>query len=588
MSLLSALTQLLAAAFEASGYDPASGEVVRSQRPELGQFQCNGALSEGNRTGMDPREVASRVLEHLPEREPFSEASVAGPGFINLTLDDRYLAGWMDDLSASDRCGVHTVDQPLSVLIDYGGPNISKALHIGHLRASIIGNSLLRLFRFVGHDVTGDIHIGDWGTPIGMLIVELQRRMPDLPYFDMEYEGPYPEAPPLTIDELGIIYPAAAARAAAEQEISERARLATKELQEGRPGYVALWEHFSEVSRASHSSDFEALGVTFDLWYGESTVRDRLEPLIGRVRESGIAEESEGALVVTVAEPGDRREIPPLMLTRSDGGYLYSTTDLATIDLRVRDLSMQLLLYVVDARQALHFEQLFRAARKTGIAPPRVALEHVSFGTVNGPNGKPFRTREGGVVLLSDVIAMVQEAAASRLAEADIAAEYPAEEKREIARKVGLAALKFGDLVNHRTSNYIFDLDRFTSFEGRTGPYLQYGAVRMRSILRKAQQRGFSAGPTAVPLHPTERDLSLLLLTIPETIARSIDARAPNFVAELAYEITNQFSRFYDQCHVLSESDTDRRASWLNLVRTTLSCVETLLGLLGIEVPDRM
>ncbi|MFQ5966200.1 MAG: arginine--tRNA ligase [Acidimicrobiia bacterium] len=588
MSLLSDLGDRFGAAFEALGFEPELGEVVRSQRPELGQFQCNGALAAGNRAGRDPRDIAQEVIDLMDDHAILAELEVAGPGFINLSVSDDHLRERLATLAADERFGVPIVDKPKRVLIDYGGPNISKALHVGHLRSTIIGDSLLRLFRFAGHPAVGDIHIGDWGTPMGMLIIELERRSPDLPYFDRSFEGPYPEDSPITIEELGMLYPAAAARAESDPEIAERARAATKDLQQGRPGYLALWQHLSDVSRASHEADFAALGVKFDLWYGESTVRGRIEDLISEIEESGAADHSDGALIVAVSEPDDRKEIPPLMLMRSDGGYLYSTTDLATIQMRAAELGFELALYVVDARQALHFEQLFRAARKTGVAPPSLVLEHVPFGTVNGPDGKPFRTREGGVVLLSDVIEMVQEAAAGRLEEAELAREYPPAEQAEIARRVGLAALKFGDLINHRTSNYTFDLDRFASFEGKTGPYLQYGAVRMRSILRKASERGFDAGPVTAAAHPSERELVLLLLLAPETVARSIDARAPNHVAEFAYEVTTQFNRFYDHCHVLREEDLDQRGSWLTLVAATLRNLELLLELLGIEVPNRM
>jgi len=588
MSLLSELSELFGAAFAELGFDAALGEVVPSQRPELGHFQCNGALAAANQAGLDPKLLASDILAGLPSREAFSQLEVAGPGFINVTVTDDHLTAWMGRTAEDERFGVPSERHPQKILVDYGGPNISKALHIGHLRSAIIGDSLLRHLRFAGHEVLGDIHIGDWGTPMGMLIAELERRQPDLPYFDPRFEGPYPDVSPVSIEDLGLIYPAASARAQADPDFAEAARVATLELQRGRPGYVALWTHFSQVSRASHQADFHALGVDFDLWYGESTVKDRLEPLIRRIEASGQAELSDGALVVPVSHPEDRKEIPPLMLLRSDGGFLYSTTDLATIELRVDELASDVVLYVVDARQALHFEQLFRAARKTGIAGDRVHLEHVPFGTVNGPDGKPFRTREGGVVLLGDVIGMIQHAAMGRLAEAELAQDYPASERVDIARMVGLAALKFGDLSNHRTSNYVFDLERFASFEGKTGPYLQYTGVRMRSILRKAAERSLSPGPTRSPQQPEERSLVLLLLRLPEVIARSIETRAPNHTAEFAYEVATQFNRFYDQSHVLSQQDPGIRGSWLSLVATCLGALELILSLLGIDVPDRM
>jgi arginyl-tRNA synthetase len=588
MSLLSTLTATFGEAFERRGFDPALGEVSPSQRPELGQFQCNGALAAGNQAGRAPRELAQEIIDEIQDPTRFADLSIAGPGFINITITDDYLAEWMGRLAGDERRGLPGADPAVRVIIDYGGPNVAKAMHVGHLRSTIIGDSLKRLFTLVGHDALGDIHFGDWGLPIGMLIVELRRRKPELVYFDPSFEGPYPGESPVTLDELEEMYPIAAARAEADFRFAEEARQATRELQEGRAGYRALWKHFVDVSRESQERDFAALGVSFDLWYGESTVNDRVEPMIRRLVRSGAAERSEGALIIRVDQPDDTREIPPLILEKSEGGYLYSTTDLATIEMRAEELKADLVLYVVDARQALHFEQLFRAARKTGIAPPSMALEHVPFGTINGPDGKPFKTRAGGVLRLSDTIDMVTSAAARRLEEAELAQEYPNEEKEKIARQVGVAALKFGDLANHRTSSYVLDFDRFTSFEGKTGPYLQYGAVRMKSILRKAESLDLAAGPLLAPSHPSERDLMLLLLKMPEIIDRTIETRAPNHAAEYAHEIATQFNRFYDHCHILRQEDRSVQASWLRVVETTLGTLELLLSSLGIEVPDRM
>ncbi len=392
----------------------------------------------------------------------------------------------------------------------------------------------------------------------------------------------------MTLDDLEEMYPEAAARAATDPVEAEKARLATLELQRGRAGYRALWQQFVDASVASLRADFDALGVKFDLWYGESTVHDRIGSVIERMRASGRTDDSDGALVVPVQQPGDDKEIPPLLLLKSDGAYLYATTDLATIDQRVRDLGADLILYVVDARQALHFEQLFRAAHLTGVAPDTVRFEHLGFGTVNGPDGKPYKTREGRVPKLKDLIDMVIDAARQRLQEADIAQDYPPEEQDDIARKVGLAALKFGDLSNHRTSNYVFDLDRFTSFDGKTGPYLQYSAVRMKSILRKAAELELAPGPVTTPNLNAERSLMLQLTLFPEAVARAVEFRTPNHVAEFCYDLAATFTRFYDACHILSEEDPRRQASWLRLVETTLAQSEIALGLLGIEVPERM
>jgi arginyl-tRNA synthetase len=588
MSLLTRLSGIVGDAFGAAGLDGAHGMVVVSQRPDLGQFQCNGALAAARGAGRNPREIAQDVVTRLCDHPYFEQVTIAGPGFINLTLRDNAIADIMQAIADDDRCGCTPVAQPVRYLVDYAGPNVAKAMHVGHIRATIIGDSIQRLFRFLGHDVITDIHMGDWGTQMGMLIIETERLQPDLPYFDESFEGPYPDESPVTLDDLQDMYPNVTARAAEDPDVAERARKATFELQNGRPGYRALWRHFHDVSTTSHRANFDALGIEFDLWYGESTVKDRIEPLIDRITASGKAEMSDGALVVPVAQEDDSMNIPPLLLTKRDGSFLYTTTDLATLEQRVDDLHRQDIVYVVDARQSLHFTQVFRAARLTGIVPPEVTLEHISFGTMNGTDGKPFKTREGGVVRLGDVIDLVTDAAMQRLNEAKIAEAYPSSERAAIAHAVGIAALKFGDLSNHRTSNYVFDLNRFSSFEGKTGPYLQYGAVRIRSILRKAEEQGLKPGPIGNPSIGAERDLMLFLARLPDALDRAAELRAPNHIAEYAYELTTRFNRFYEQCHILSEPDPARQASWLSLVDAALDQLILTLDLLGITVPERM
>ncbi len=588
MSLVSDLSELFGDAFAAAGVDRSAGLVVLSQRPELAQYQCNGALAAAKRAGRNPRELAQDVVDGLSDRSPFESLEIAGPGFINIVVTDDYLARYAQVMEDDERCGIPSPEPRHKVMVDYGGPNMSKSMHVGHLRASIIGESLKRLFRIAGHDVTGDIHMGDWGMPIGQLIIELERRQPDLPYFDASSTGPYPEESPVTLDDLSEMYPVVVQRCKDDPDEAERARQATFDLQNGRDGYLALWKHYHDVSVAEQKKDFEALGVEFDLWRGESTVHDRLAPLVDRLTDAdGLAHESDGALVVQVEQPDDKKEMPPLLLTRSDGSYLYSTTDLATLDQRAEE-GYDLLLYVVDARQGLHFEQVFRVARMSGIAPDEIGLEHIAFGTVNGPDGKPFKTREGGILRLADLMGIVTDAARERLDEAAIAQDYPPVERDRIARQVGLGALKFGDLSNHRTSNYIFDLDRFTSFEGKTGPYLQYGAVRIKSILRRTAEAGLEPGPIIAPTKDQERGLILNLLRLPEVIERAVDVRAPNVIAEYAYELATDFNRFYEACHILREEDPARQASWLSLVDLTLRTLTLLLDTLGIEIPDRM
>ncbi|MGI9649066.1 MAG: arginine--tRNA ligase [Acidimicrobiia bacterium] len=587
MSLLSDLSDRFRAAFETLGLDPARAEVTVSDRPDLAQFQCNGALAVAKAAGRAPRDIAGDVIEAVADPQVFGLLSIAGPGFINIELTDESLGGRLAGLVDDGRFGHPGRTADDKVMIDFGGPNVAKAMHVGHLRSSLIGDSLQRVFRFAGYEVISDIHFGDWGTQMGQLIIEAERRNPDLPYFDPEFSGPYPSEAPFSLDDLQEMYPEVAARTKADPTEADRARQATLELQQGRAGYRALWQHFWDVSHDAQKKDFDQLGVAFDLWHGESTVHDRVAPMLERIQSDGSASEDAGALIVEVEEPDDTKEIPPLLLTKSDGGYLYGTTDLATIDDRV-EMGVGEALYVVDARQSLHFEQVFRAAHKTGVAPAAMILEHVPFGTMNGPDGKPFKTREGGVLRLDDLIGLVRDAAQRRLEDAELATEYDDAERGEIAEKVGLAALKYGDLSNNRTSNYVFDLDRFTSFEGKTGPYLLYGAVRIKSILRKAAERDLGPGPIVAPGRDAERALMLELTRFPEVLDRTVDFRAPNHLAEYAYDIVTAFNRFYEACHILNEEDAALQSSWLGLVALTLDLLLLLLDLLGIEVPDRM
>ncbi|MBI5440469.1 MAG: arginine--tRNA ligase [Deltaproteobacteria bacterium] len=584
-SITEVLSALFGRAFERCGVEGRFGQVVRSQRPELGQFQCNGALAAARLVRTNPRELAQRAIDSLEEREAFRDVSLAGGGFINLTLTDEYLAEFIRGVEGSERLGVPPRARPLDVVIDFGGPNVAKAMHVGHLRSSIIGDCLQRLFRFTGERVTSDVHLGDWCTQMGMLLCELRRRRPDLPYFDPAAKGPFPEEPPVTISDLEELYPVASARAKADPEEAEAARQATLELQRGRPGYRALWQHFVDVSIRELKQDFGNLGVGFDLWLGESHSQSRLPALLERLRAGGWAVESEGALVVPLPAEAGGAEIPPLILLKSDGAAMYGTTDLATLEERVEN-GAEAILYVVDQRQGLHFQQVFQAARLTGIAG-RASLEHVAFGTVNGPDGKPFKTRAGGVMKLQDLLALAVDEVEKRMAEAGVAQGYPEEERRAVAKKVGVAAVKFADLSNHRLSNYIFDLEKFTRFEGKTGPYLLYAAVRIKSILRNVEQRGFGGGPILPPTDP-EKELMLLLAQFPDAVSAAYEERAPNFLCEHVYAVAQAFSRFYQQCHILSEADEARRGSWISLAKLTLRQIELVLSLLGIEVPERM
>ena len=587
---MTALTQELCAiagaAFAAEGLSSRFGAVQPSDRPDLAQFQCNGALAAAKELRAKPCDIAQKIAERLKAEPIFSKVEIAGPGFINLDLTDAALAERAGVVAKDERLGAPQSGAKRTMVIDYGGPNVAKPMHVGHLRSAIIGDSLKRLFRANGWNVVGDVHLGDWGLQMGQLISEIGRRGIAPVYFDADFKGPYQEESPVSMDDLEELYPAAATACKADDARLEEARRATAELQAGRPGYVALWKHFVEVSERGLKREYASLGVTFDLWNGEASVDPLIPAMIEDLKARGIAEESQGALVISVAEPGDKKEIPPLILLKSDGAVLYGTTDLATIIDRVRSCDPVLMLYIVDQRQHGHFEQVFRAARKAGLSG-KAELEHDGFGTMNGPDGKPFKTRAGGVMKLFDLIAMTTDEAAKRLAEAGLAKEYPQEEQDEIARKVGIAALKFADLSNWRLTDYVFDLARFTKFEGKTGPYLQYAAVRIRSILRKAEEEGLSPAPCVVR-SAEERALVLQILALADAMAAAEDKRAPNILCEYVFSLAQLFSRFYSEHHILSEKDAELRAARLGLCELTLAVLTKALDLLGIDVPQRM
>ena len=583
-SLLADLTATIGEAFAAEGLDPALGRVQVSDRPDLAQFQSNGALAAAKAAKANPRALAEKITAHLSANPRFAKVEIAGPGFLNLDLTDAALTAALSDpdaLLGPDNSGVHG-----RVLIDFGGPNVAKAMHVGHLRSSILGDALQRLFRFAGFETVSDVHLGDWGKPMGLLITEIAARHPDLPYFNAAFTGPYPHLSPVSMDDLELLYPQAALAAKTDPARDEAARIATAELQQGRAGYRALWRHFVDVSIAGIKREFASLGVVFDLWKGEADVDPLIAPMLEELKAKGIAEMDDGALIIRVAEPTDKKETPPLILVKRDGGVLYETTDVATIIDRAATQAPALILYVVDQRQHEHFEKVFRAARKGGYAST-TELEHVGFGTINGADGKPFKTRAGGVLKLYDLIEMGKAEASKRLTEQGIGADYPAEEREEIARQVGLAAIKFADLSNYRLTNYIFDLERFTKFEGKTGPYLQYASVRVKSLLRKASEEGYAPG--AIAIHAAEeRNLALALLRFPDALSETLANRAPNIMCDYAFRLAQAFSSFYAAHHILSEKDAALRASRLALSALTLRALETALGLLGIEVPERM
>ena len=587
MTLIDDLSVVVGEAFAAAGLDARLGKVKPADRPDLAQFQCNGALAAAKAAKKNPRALADAVIDHLKDRAEFTELTVAGPGFINITLTDAYLSGQVNRVRRDERFGGWRTSAAEKVVMDYGGPNVAKPLHVGHLRAAIIGESLKRIFRFAGETVVGDVHLGDWGMPMGQLISELRREQPDLVYFDDTIEGPYQEEPPVTLSDLERLYPQASAACKADPARANEARIATADLQKGRPGYRALWRHFVSLSRASIEREYTDLGVTFDLWKGEADADHLIEDMAADIRAKGLIEESDGAQIIRVAREDDKKEVPPLILFKSDGSVLYGTTDLATIVDRKQCENPDRILYVVDQRQSLHFDQVFRASDLAGIFPAD-RLEHIGFGTMNGNDGKPFKTREGGVLKLRDLIDRVTKRASERLAESGLGAGYDAQEVADIARKVGVAALKFADLSNTRTSDYIFDIDRFTAFEGKTGPYLLYASVRVRSVLAKAAAANAGAPGEIALSKPEERDLALVLLSFAQTVREAHHRRMPHILCDHAFVLAQAFSKFYAACRIVDEKDTAIRASRLSLATAVGGQLDLVLDLLGIEAPARM
>lgn len=585
-SLTQHLSAIVGQAFAELDLPAELGTTRLSDRPDLAPFQCNGAMAAAKLARKAPRDIAADVVARLSDHPDILEPGIAGPGFINLTPRPEFLARWMNGLADDDRLGLLRTGEDKTVIVDYGGPNVAKPMHVGHLRASIIGEAIKRLFKTAGYRAIGDVHLGDWGLPMGMLISELAERQPGLPYFDPEATE-FPDTSPVTLSDLERLYPEAAAACEKDPARAERARVATAELQAGRAGYRALWQHFIDISIAAMRRDFAALGVDFELWKGESDVDGLMGPMCEDLREKGVAEQSEGAWIVRVAQDDDKTEVPPVILLKSDGSANYATTDMATIVDRVGQYDPSAMLYVVDQRQALHFEQVFRAARRGDLVSGETGLEFIGFGTMNGPDGRPFKTRKGGVMRLSNLIDMAVERARERLKQEGLGQGYDEEEQDRIANQVGLAALKFADLQSYRLTNYVFDIDRFTAFEGKTGPYLLYAAVRIKSMLRKAEEQGLGEGAVQAP-SATDAALAITLGEFPTAVANALERRAPNELCDYVYQLSQAFSRFYADCHVLSEPDTGKRSGWLRLAGLTLKTLETALDILGIDVPERM
>lgn len=589
--LKGALSQTVSSVFEGLGLEASLGRVGVSDRPDLADFQCNGALAAAKAARRNPREIANEVIAALNSdpmaSQMFASVEVAGAGFVNLRLSDSALTQRASEIVADPRLGAALVQTPRRVIIDYGGPNVAKPMHVGHLRSSIIGEAIKRIYRFCGDTVWGDAHFGDWGFQMGLLILAAGDEDPRLQAIgEGAADADLSTLADLDLPMLDRLYPVAAARAKEDTDYRDRARKATAELQAGKEGYLTLWRRFVEVSRVALHREFDSMGVHFDLWNGESDADPFIPAMVTDLRAKGLLIADQGAQIIRVTREGDKRELPPLLVISSEGSAMYGTTDLATIVGRRRDQDPDLMLYCVDQRQADHFAQVFRAAELAGYAPEG-SLDHIGFGTMNGTDGKPFKTRAGGVLKLHDLIEMARDKARARLKEAGLGAELSPEVFEETALKVAIAALKFADLQNYRGTSYVFDLDRFTSFEGKTGPYLLYQAVRVKSLLRKAADEG-SVGGEVIVSEPAERDLVLTLDAFNTAVAEAYDKKAPNFIAEHAYRLAQAFSKFYAACPVLVAKDAATKASRLTLSATALRQLEMALDLLGIETPERM
>ena len=585
--ILDLITEEMEQAFADAGYEKELARVTLSNRPDLCEYQCNGAMAGAKKYHKAPIMIAEEVVAKIPENGYISGAEAVKPGFINLKTNPAAVADYLNQMEADEKLGAEEVENPKTIVIDYGGPNVAKPLHVGHLRSAIIGESVKRILRYKGNKVIGDIHLGDWGYQMGLIITELQKRKPELPYFDENFTGEYPKEAPFTIGELEEIYPAASGKSKVDEAFKERAQEATFKLQSGYAPYRAIWKHIMNVSLKDLKRNYANLDVDFDLWKGESDAQPYIPGLIKDLQDKGLAYESQGALVVDIAEPTDTKELPPCIVRKSDGAALYATSDLATIVEREEDFKPDHYIYVVDKRQELHFTQVFRVAKKAGIVPADRKMDFVGFGTMNGKDGKPFKTREGGVMRLENLIADIDEAAYNRIMENRTVSEDEAKKTAEI---VGLAALKYGDLSNQATKDYVFDIDRFTSFEGNTGPYVLYTIARINSILKKYSdtcentENGEILPPSAEP----EKTLMLALSRYSDVMLTCFEELAPHKICAYIYELSNALNHFYHETKIIAEEDKKKQAGYISLVTLTRDVLMTCINVLGFSAPERM
>ncbi len=585
--ILNLISSEVMQAFADAGYAEEYGKVTISNRPDLCEFQCNGALAAAGAYKKAPYVIAEEAAGRLAGDPMFSSVQSVKPGFLNLILSPDFLASYVNGMLCGERLGCEETGHGETVIVDYGGANVAKPLHVGHLRSAIIGESIKRLGRFMGYQTIGDVHLGDWGLQMGLIIEELRDREPGLPYFDENYTGEYPREAPFTIGELEEIYPAASKKSKSDPEFAERAHEATLKLQDGYPPYRALWRHIMDVSSADLKKNYDRLDVHFELWKGESDAEPYIPGVIRDLTERGIAYESDGALIVDISEEGDPKELPPCIIRKSDGASLYATSDIATIVEREEDFAPSEYIYLADKRQQLHFTQVFRVVKKAGYVDPDTPMIHIGFGTMNGKDGKPFKTREGGVMRLEYLIDDIDAAVYERIMDNR---EIPEEEALETARVVGLAALKYGDLSNQASKDYVFDMERFISFEGNTGPYILYTIVRMKSILRKYAETGKSADGSAIlpPRTAEERDLMLELTRFNSMMESAYEEKAPNRVCAYIYDLANAFNRFYHETKIIAEEDPQVQEGYIQLLTLTKRVLETGIEVLGFSAPERM
>ena len=580
--ILDIITSKMQKAFEDAGYDKSFGRVTVSNRPDLCEYQCNGALAAAKQYKCAPIKIAQAVAEKL-DKADYAMCDAVMPGFINLKLSDAFLQSYLETMRTAEDFGVEKIGTGKTIVVDYGGPNVAKPLHIGHLRSAIIGESLKRIYKFFGYKAIGDIHLGDWGLQMGLIIAELKERQPDLPYFDPDFKGEYPKEPPFTISELEEIYPAASAKKKEDPEFAEKAHTATFQLQQGHPGYRAIWQHIMNVSVADLKKNYNNLNVSFESWLGESDADPYIPPMVEDMKKRGLAVQSEGAWVIPVAEEGDKKEVPPCILVKSDGASIYATTDLATMVQRMQDFNPDKILYLTDKRQALHFEQVFRAARKAGIVKPETELEHVGFGTMNGKDGKPFKTRDGGVMRLETLVKDMTDFVRTKVVENKIVAD---DEVEETTGKIAMAALKYGDLSNQPTKDYIFDLDRFAAFEGNTGPYILYTIVRIKSIL--SRYGAWENLPIQAPANEYAKDLMLSITKLAPALESALRTSSPNLICAYIYELAGAVNKFYHETRILSEEDENLKAGYIALIALAKRILEQCIELLGFSAPDKM